>query len=159
MKTSEAEGVVEMERRIAARPETVFSYFTDLERFRLWLGFEAEIDPRPGGIFRVTQTGRSKVVARGEFVEVEPPKRLVFTWGWEQVEGLPEGINGLLPGSSTVEVELVADGDGTILRLRHSGLPTDASRKVHMVGWDMSLRRLTATTAGDDPGPHPLADV
>lgn len=158
MKTSEAEDVVEIERRIAARPEIVFSYFTDPERFRQWQGFGAEIDPRPGGIFRVTQTGRSKVVARGEYVEVEPPKRLVFTWGWEQVDGLPEGINGLLPGATTVEVELVPDGDGTILRLRHSGLTTDHARNVHMVGWDMSLARLIVAAAGGDPGPHPLAE-
>lgn len=158
MKTS-AENAIEIERRIAARPETVFSYFTDPERFRLWQGFGAELDPRPGGIFRVTQTGRSRVVARGEYVEVEPPKRLVLTWGWEQIEGLPEGLNGLLPGASRVEVELIPDGDGTILRLRHSGLPTEGSRNVHMAGWDLSLGRLVVVAAGGEPGPHPFADA
>lgn len=158
MKTT-AEGVIELERRVAARPETVFSYFTDPERYRMWQGVDAELDPRPGGIFRVTQTGRSRVVARGEFVEVEPPRRLVFTWGWEQVEGLPEGMAGLEPGTSTVEVDLVPDGDGTILRLRHSGLPSEACCRVHTAGWDVTLDRLVVAGAGGDPGVNPFADA
>jgi uncharacterized protein YndB with AHSA1/START domain len=153
------EGTIEIERRIAARPETVFSYFTDPRRFVEWQGFDAELDPRPGGVFRVTATGRSRVVARGEFLEVDPPNRVVFTWGWEQVEGLPAGMAGLDPGSSTVEVVLVADGDGTLVRLRHSGLPDEAEREVHTYGWDMSLSRLAIAAPGGDPGPHPFADT
>ena len=170
MRTSEG-GVIEIERRIAARPETVFSYFTDPERYRLWQGVDAELDPRPGGIFRVTMTGRSRTVASGEYVTIEPPTRVVFTWGWEpidrlpeyldlgQFDGLPDGFSGVPPGTSTVEVVLVADGDGTILRVRHSGLPTEAARRFHTMGWEMTLPRLVDVAEGDDPGPNPMADL
>ncbi|MGH2684911.1 MAG: SRPBCC family protein [Actinomycetota bacterium] len=154
-----AEDVVELERRIVAPPETVFSYFTDPERFCRWQGVDAELDPRPGGTFRLTVTGRSRVVARGEYVEVDPPRRVVFTWGWDQIDGLPGGMAGLMPGTSTVEVDLVADGDTTILRLRHSGLPAEAEQRVHTEGWALTLDRLVIVAAGGDPGPDPFVDL
>jgi len=72
---------LEIERRIAARPETVFSFFVDPERYRKWQGIEAELDPRPGGEYRVGVIPGH--VASGEFVEVDPPRRLVWKWGWE----------------------------------------------------------------------------
>src|SRR5436309_13045584 len=101
MPTAEAT-IIEREVRIAAAPETVFSYFTDPEKYVKWKGQHAELDPRPGGVFRVDFDGKD--VARGEFVEIEPFRRLVFTWGWEG-EGHP-----IPPGSSVVEVTLVPDG-------------------------------------------------
>jgi uncharacterized protein YndB with AHSA1/START domain len=170
MKTT-TEGVIEVERRIAAQPETVFSYFTDPDRFRLWQGVDAELDPRPGGMFRVKMTGRSGTVVRGVYEEVEPPTRVVFTWGWEpldrlpegvdltQVPGLPDGFTGVPPGTSTVEVDLVADGAATILRIRHSGLPTEAARGFHAWGWEKTVPRLVAVASGKDPGPNPMADL
>lgn len=154
-----AQDVIEIERRIAARPETVFSYFTDPDRFTLWFGVDAELDPRPGGIFRVAATGRTRMVARGVFVEVEPPTRLVYTWGWEPLDGTHPGVTEVLPGSSTVEVVLEPIGDSTILRLRHSGLPTAPASEFHTAGWDMTLDRLVAMAAGDDPGPYFGTDV
>jgi uncharacterized protein YndB with AHSA1/START domain len=144
-------GVIELERRIAAPPETVFAYFTDPERYRLWHGVQAELDPRPGGLFRVTMTNRSRQVARGEYVEVDPPHRVVFTWGFEGIDALP-------PGTSTVEVVLVPDGDDTILHLRHSGLPTEDLCQFHAWGWGFTLERLLVAAAGGDPGPYPHAD-
>ena len=114
---------------------------------------------RPGGLFRVTVTGRSRVVARGRYVEVDPPRRIVFTWGWEQIEGLPDGMVGLLPGTSTVEVDLQADGDSTILHLRQSGLRSDPEREVHIRGWDQTLDRLMIVASGSDPGPDPLSEL
>lgn len=157
MRTTEE--TIEVERRIAARPETIFAYFTDPERFCLWQGVDAELDPRPGGLFRVTVTGRSRVVARGEYVEVDPPSRIVFTWGWEQIDGLPEGMEGLLPGRSTVVVELEADGEDTILRLRQSGLRTDPERSIHIRGWEQTLDRLVIVAEGGDPGPDPMREL
>src|SRR5919109_1370501 len=74
---------------------------------------------------------------RGEFVEVSPPHRVVFTWGFE------DSTVGVPPGSSTVEVTLEPDGDGTRLRLVHRDLP-DASRADHDAGWDGMLERLAA---------------
>jgi mannose-6-phosphate isomerase-like protein (cupin superfamily) len=77
----EATGAVEREIRIDARPETVFEFFTDPALLLRWKGLEADLDARPGGIYRVVVNARSTV--RGEFVEVEPPSRVVFTWGFE----------------------------------------------------------------------------
>jgi uncharacterized protein YndB with AHSA1/START domain len=135
-------GVVELERRIAAPPEIVFSYFTDPDRYRLWQGIGAELDPRPGGMFRVTQNDAG-FVSRGEFIELEPPSRLVFSWGWEGIDGLP-------PGASTVEIDLVPDGDGTILRLRHSGLPSDSACDLHAFGWGVGLDDLVAVAGASN---------
>ena len=148
---AEPGGAVELERRIAAPPETVFSYFVDPEKYSRWQGVGAELDPRPGGLFRVTMTNRSGRVASGVFLEVEPPKRVVFTWGWEGIESLP-------PGVSTVEVVLEGDGDGTVVRLRHSGLPSDTSCQFHAWGWNLTLDRLMVAGEGGDPGPYPHAD-
>jgi uncharacterized protein YndB with AHSA1/START domain len=136
---SSPEGVVELERRIAAPPETVFVYFTDPERYRRWQGVDAELDPRPGGLFRVVMNSDG-IVARGEFLEVDPPRRLVFSWGWE-------GVDGLLPGVSTVEVVLERDGDGTVLHLRHSGLPNEPACQLHSYGWGVGLDNLVVVTA------------
>jgi len=83
---------------------------------------------------------------RGEYVAVEPPHRVVFTWGFEGSTDLP-------PGSSTVEITLHADGDGTIVRLRHDRLPTDASREQHAIGWRHYVEKLAVVVAGGDPGP------
>jgi uncharacterized protein YndB with AHSA1/START domain len=70
---------LEHEVYIAARPETVFAYFTDPDKMVMWKGIEATLDPLPGGIYRVSINGRD--VARGEYVEVIPNSRVVFTWG------------------------------------------------------------------------------
>jgi uncharacterized protein YndB with AHSA1/START domain len=136
------EDVLERELRIAARPETVFAFFTDPARMLRWMGKDVLLDPRPGGIFRNDVDGQ--YVARGEYLEVVPHSRVVFTWGWEG-----EGSE-TPPGASTVEVTLVADGEGTILRLRHSGLSA-AERASHGQGWDHFLPRLAAVAEGREP--------
>jgi uncharacterized protein YndB with AHSA1/START domain len=128
--TTAAEGVIERELRIAARPETVFEFWTDPEKLAQWMGRNVRIDPRPGGEYRIDYNGSD--IARGTFVELEPPLRLVLTWGWE-APGDPTP-----PGASRVEVTLVPDGDGTILRLRHSGLVAEAVTG-HAEGWDQFL--------------------
>src|SRR5919198_26603 len=64
------------EIRIAAPPEVVFPYFTDPARMVHWMGVAALLDPRPGGTFRIEANGRD--VVRGEYVEVDPPRRVVF---------------------------------------------------------------------------------
>jgi uncharacterized protein YndB with AHSA1/START domain len=144
--------VVEREVRIAARPETVFEFFTDPDKHLLWMGRRAELDPRPGGIYDVEINDRSH--GRGEFVEVEPPSRLVFTFGWVGQEAGGGGEHAVPPGSSRVEVTLAPDGDGTLVRLRHSDLPEQA-REIHGEGWELFLGRLAIAAAGGDPGPLP----
>jgi uncharacterized protein YndB with AHSA1/START domain len=138
---------VERQVRIAARPDTVFRFLIDPDRMLRWMGSGVALDPRPGGIYRVDVNGRD--VARGEFVEVVPPSRVVFTFGWEGGGPLP-------PGSTTVEISLEPDGEGTIVRLRHSGLPREA-REQHAQGWEHYLGRLAIAVGGGDPGPDPLA--
>jgi uncharacterized protein YndB with AHSA1/START domain len=139
--------IVIVERRIKASPAIVFSFFTDRDRWLAWQGVEAEIDARPGGVFRMNVRGDGW--AAGRFTAVDPYHRIVFTWGWEG-DGSP-----VPPGSSTVEVTLEPDGeDGTLLRLVHSGLPLPAV-DLHRDGWDHYLDRLAMRAAGGDPGPDP----
>jgi hypothetical protein len=75
---------------------------------------------------------------------------VVFTFGWE-AEGSPEP-----PGSTTVEVTLVPDGEGTLLRLVHSGVPEEI-RGGSTEGWDHYLPRLVVAAEGGEPGPDPWA--
>jgi len=133
------------EVRIEASPETVFQYFVDPEKIVRWMGMTADLDPRPGGVFNVKVTPPFDAV--GEFKEIEPPRFVSFTWGWE---GGP-----VAPGSSLVSVTLTPDGSGTILSLEHSGLPDDEQITSHREGWDHYLVRLQAAATGDDPGVDP----
>ena len=71
--------VLEKEVRIAARPETIFPFFTDPEKMMRWLGVSVTLDPRPGGIYRVDINGEN--VARGEYIELVPYSRIVFSRG------------------------------------------------------------------------------
>ena len=143
---------VEREVRIDARPATVFEFFTDPEKQVLWMGRRAELDARPGGIYDVEISDQSH--ARGEFLEVEPPRRVVFTFGWLGQEAESGGEHAVPPGSSRVEVTLAPDGDGTLVRLRHFDLPEQA-REIHGQGWELFLGRLAIAAVGGDPGPLP----
>jgi len=137
---------VEREVRIPARPETIFPFFTDPAKMARWKGIHATLDPQPGGVYRVNINGRD--VARGEYVEIVPYSRIVFTWGWED-DGSP-----VPPGSSTVEVLLIPDGEATIVRLRHSGLPRD-QHAIHREGWDHFLPRLMLAVEEHELGSEP----
>jgi uncharacterized protein YndB with AHSA1/START domain len=141
-------GVLEVTVHIAARPETVFSYFTDPARYAQWMGGGAVLDPAPGGVYQVSM--RDGVQAAGEFVEVEPPRRLVFTWGWTH-------RYAVAPGSTRVVVTFHEEDGGTRVVLRHYDLPTDEQRDQHRTGWAMYLDRLAVRAAGGDPGPDPNA--
>jgi uncharacterized protein YndB with AHSA1/START domain len=142
---------IEREISIAASPETVWGFLVDPMKATRWMGQEASFDPRPGGEYRVKVVDETAV---GEFVELDPPRRLVFTWGWD-----PGTIVGVAPGSSTVEIELVPEGDGsTMLRFRHTGLPTEDAVQRHGHGWDHYLPRLQTAAQGDDPGRDPWLD-
>jgi uncharacterized protein YndB with AHSA1/START domain len=135
------------EVRIAAPPEVVFPYFTDPARMVDWMGVGALLDPRPGGTFRVEANGRDVVL--GEYVEVEPPHRVVFTWGFAGTERVAAA------GSTRVEVTLEPDGDaGTRLVLLHHDLP-EALREAHAEGWNHYLARLAPVAAGTPPERDP----
>jgi uncharacterized protein YndB with AHSA1/START domain len=142
----------ERQIEIAASPETVWSLLTDPEKARTWWGHSLDLDARPGAPYRFEIIPGH--TARGEFVEVDPPRRLVYTWGWEAG---PEGLTDVPPGSTTVEIDLVPDGEGTLLRLTHRHLPTAESAARHAEGWDHYLGRLAVAASGGDPGPDPWA--
>jgi uncharacterized protein YndB with AHSA1/START domain len=125
--------VISATARIAAPPEIVFPYFTDPQLMVTWIGERAQLEPYAGGLFALDFSGTA---ARGNYVAVEPPRRVVFTWGIPEDSILP-------PGSSTVEVLLIGDGDDTIVQLTHRDLPADREPS-HREGWDGCLATLTA---------------
>jgi len=142
---------VEREIEIDARPETVWEFLVDPDKAVRWMGQAAQLEPHPGGLYRVEVIPGH--TARGEFVEVDAPRRLVYTWGWEPSE---DGSAGAVPpGASTVEIELLPNGDGTTLRFTHRGLPSADSAGSHARGWDHYFERLAAAGAGRDPGADP----
>lgn len=135
--------------RIDAPRETVFAYFTDAKRLLEWMGTSVEVDARPGGQIRIVPNAVD--VIRGEYLELTPPSRIVFTWGFE-------GDGQALPsGSSVVEVTLTAIGNATEVRLVHRNVP-DALRDQHSMGWTHYLDRLALAASGGRPGPDPFAD-
>ena len=129
---------------IDASPETVWPFLTEAERHIEWDGTEAELDPRPGGVYRVLVAGQHQ--AAGEFVEVVPFEKVVVSFGWDQ-PGHP-----IPPGSTTVEITLHPEGEKTRLRLVHRGLPDDAVAD-HDGGWSHYLERLGIVAAGGTVGP------
>ena len=77
---------------IDAPPQVVFELLTDPVKMLRWMGIAAEIDPRPGGIYRLDPNGCD--VIRGEYLEVVPSSKVVFTWGWEEAgHKIPAGSN------------------------------------------------------------------
>ncbi|PZC49566.1 MAG: putative conserved protein YndB, AHSA1/START domain [Chloroflexi bacterium] len=145
-----AEALTEIEREldIAASPETVFSLLTDSREQIRWMGTEASLEPYAGGLYRVNCTGND--VALGEFVEVVPYSRVVFTFGWEGPD------KPVPPGSSTVEITLTPTDAGTHLHFLHRGLPTPAAEQFGQ-GWDHFLERLQIVGDGGEPGRDPWA--
>ena len=130
------------ERLVHAPAAKVYAYLTDSDRWAEWQGVSAHHDPRPGGLFSIAMPVGT--TARGEFVELVPDRRVVFTWGWVDHPGVP-------PGSSTVTIELIPDLAGTLVRLTHDGLP-DEEVPLHVAGWEHYLPRLGTAAEGGDPG-------
>ncbi len=136
------------EVRVAAPRDEVFRYFTDPDKMVLWHARAAWLDLRPGGEFRIDIKDGN--VARGAFIEIDPPHRVVFSWGWDGSTELP-------PGASRVEITFDDIDDGnTLMRLVHSGIPENL-RDGNSSGWDHYLPRLQLAAAGQSPGPDPWA--
>jgi uncharacterized protein (TIGR03086 family) len=128
-------------------PDAAFSLITEPERLRRWKTVAARVDLRVGGDYRWTITpGHS---AMGSFTEIEPGKRIVYTWGWEGDAGLP-------PGASTVTVNLEAVEGGTTVQLIHEGL-NEQQEASHAEGWNHFLERLVLLAANGDAGPDEWA--
>jgi len=138
--------IVRRETHISAPPAAVFALLTDPDKILRWMGTEAQIDAQPGGLYLVNVTGAR--CARGAFREVVPVHRLAYSFGWDDSEEVP-------PGSSLVEIDLLEQADGTLLRMTHTGLPTAEQCASHSDGWAHYLGRLAVVAAGRNPGPDP----
>ena len=129
---------------INAPPDRIYEYFTRPEAILPWMGEHAVLEPEPGGRFELDVRGAP---VRGRYLELDPPHRLLISWGYAESDQLP-------PETSTVEVRLVAEPGGTRVTLEHRDLP-DHQIDGHRTGWAHYLARLY-TAAGDrDPGPDP----
>ena len=134
---------------VDATPATIFPFLIDPAEHLRWMGTEAALDPRPGGEYRVLVADRHPAV--GEFVEVVPDRKVVFTFGWDEPDHP-------IPARSTeVEITLTPDGDKTRVRLVHRGLPEDALGD-HTKGWDIYLERLAVVSAGGTVVPDVVPD-
>lgn len=129
---------------IEAPAEVVFAHLVTVEGMLAWMGRHAELEPTPGGAFAVDVDG---ALFRGEYLEVDPPRRVVVSWGLAGSEDFP-------PGMSRVEFTLTATGHGTTLDLVHSGLP-ETRGHTHAIGWTHYLARLTTAASGGHAGPDP----
>jgi uncharacterized protein YndB with AHSA1/START domain len=126
---------LDREISICARRETVFAYFTDSGRFARWWGEGSRIDPRPGGeVFIHYPNG---ITASGEVREIEPPRRIVFTYV------MAGGVESL------VTITLDETGEGTLLKLRHDF--SSAKIRDHFVqGWRYQLALFSRVVAEEN---------
>ncbi|HEY2214281.1 MAG TPA: TIGR03086 family metal-binding protein, partial [Acidimicrobiales bacterium] len=122
--------------------EQTFALVTEPERMRRWFAVSARIDLRAGGDFRWTVVPGGN--ASGTVTELEPGRRVVFTWGWEGNEAVP-------PGSSTVTITLEPVAGGTTVRLVHDGLSEEQGNG-HLGGWTHFLDRLVEAAREGDAG-------
>jgi glutathione S-transferase len=139
--------VLRFERVFRAPPRLVFAAVTEARLIRRWMcpeSFEvaeAEADPRVGGRFRVAMRAPDGTVYRvaGEYLEVRPPEAVAFSWTWEP-EHTMSGVE------TRIRVELSEHAEGTLFRMTHSGLPSEAERESHRAGWTGALKHLEALT-------------
>ena len=136
---------LEVIRFISAPPARVYDAWTDPARLKQWFGPEnvrtrnitAEV--RVGGKYRwdvINQEGE-EWAAFGEYRELAPGKKIVFTWQWDDDEAWENR-------TSAVTVEFFESGGGTELRLKHEQLPSAESRDRHNQAWNSLLDRLVA---------------
>src|SRR5438105_4029413 len=134
---------LEIKRVIKAPRHRVYAAWTDPAQLRQWFGpenvqtRELVADVRVGGKFRwnLNNAEGEKMTCRGEYREVQPGKKIVFTWQWEDDEDWENHV-------SIVTVELDDAGAGTELRLTHEKLPNEESRDGHTRGWNSALGKL-----------------
>jgi uncharacterized protein YndB with AHSA1/START domain len=142
-----------LEREIAIRAPRalVFRYFTDPERWARWWGKGSTIDGRAGGALEIVYPGGTR--ARGEVLEIRPPERIVFSFGYEGA-GKP-----IAPGGSRVTIQLAEDPQGTRFALRHE-LSDAATRDAHVQGWRYHLAVFAnVVTSEAHAGTAKLADA
>jgi uncharacterized protein YndB with AHSA1/START domain len=140
--------VLELERLIPAPPERVFEYWTEPDLLLKWFGPEGfdipehELDIRPGGRWRKvlrSPEGQLRTVS-GVYNTIEPPRRLVFTWAWDD----ERGVRG---HETEVTVTLEPTPGGTRLKLVQQVFQSAEMRKLHNAGWTSAFNKLQKLTA------------
>ena len=134
---------LEIVRFINVPTDHVYKAWTDPAQLRQWFGPEnvrtrsITADVRVGGKYRwdLTSPEGEEMSAFGEYKELVPGKKIVFTWQWDDDEAWKDR-------SSVVTVELFERRSGTELRLKHEQLPSEESRDRHNEGWNSLLDRL-----------------
>ena len=134
---------LEIKRLIKAPRDLVYAAWTDPAQLIQWFGPEKVqtrdliAETRVGGKFRwdLTNSEGEKMTCLGEYRELEPGKKIVFTWQWDDDESWENH-------TSIVTVELSDADGGTELRLTHEQLPNEASRDGHTGGWNSALDKL-----------------
>lgn len=124
---------------ILAKPDTVFAFFQDSQRWASWWGAGSTIDPHVSGAVFIRYP--NAVEASGEVLEINVPHRIVFSFGY--ASGQPMG-----PGESRVTIQLTREGAGTRLTLTHA-LADAAARDQHIQGWRYQLSVFANTVAND----------
>jgi uncharacterized protein YndB with AHSA1/START domain len=141
-------------RRFEATPRRLFDAWTDPDLVATWLFTTPEseshhtaLDVRVGGQWEIVdRRGGVDYRAIGEYRVVEPPHRLVFSFGMPQFAS----------GFTTVTVEIAADGDGAVMTLTQEGLPPEhipPTRDGWSAMFDLLAGRLTAADRGPRPTP------
>jgi uncharacterized protein (TIGR03086 family) len=125
--------------------DEAFALITEPDRLRRWLTVSARVDLRAGGEFRWTLTPMA--VSAGTFTEVDPGRRIVLGFGWEQ-SGEPR--------TDTVTITIEPAEGGTLVRLVHEGLPEDHVKDV-LEGWTHFFERLERAAVTGDAGPDEWA--
>ena len=129
-------------RILPAPPDQVFAAWTDVESLKQWMcpGATsvpvAELDARIGGHFKIVMTDEKRdYIHTGEYLEVDPPNRLVFTWISDATHSK----------RSMVTVEFRPHGDGeTEVVLIHEQLPDEEAVARHRGGWNDIAAKLAA---------------
>lgn len=147
---SEDRTVIRVERTFAAPARDVFEAWTSVEMLRRWYppGADwdtpfAEVDLRVGGRLRIVMRGPDgeESGGGGEFREITPPSRLVFTWAWDRPD--------VAVGTQLVEVDFTEHPDGTTtVVMTNRGLADERARKSHREGWEGSFDNLDRVLAG-----------
>ena len=124
---------LQITRVLAAPPERVWAAFTDPATLTAWfwpsrLSPKVSADVCVGGAYRIEGTG---MAVSGVYLEVEPLRRLVFTWRWDGDET-----------ESVVTLEFEPSDGKTVLNLRHDRHATLEERDAHLQGWNDCLDRL-----------------
>ena len=135
-------GPIVFERIIDVTVDEAFALFTEPERLRRWQAISASVDLRVGGDYRLTVVPGS--IAYGTYTEIEPGKRLVYTWGWK-------GDDMPLPSESRIAVDFESLGEQTKVTMTHSGLDEEAAAS-HTVGWNHFFERLERAAETGDAG-------